>query len=93
LSDAAWRRFSGSSEAHHAAAVNGIGLVLTSPFLVADLLASAALGPLLPGYRARSGNQRAPTLPATSEGQGARVFDLLENRFAEQQFRLRPATS
>jgi DNA-binding transcriptional LysR family regulator len=29
----------------------GIGLILTSPFLVADLRASGALVPLLPDYR------------------------------------------
>jgi DNA-binding transcriptional LysR family regulator len=34
-----------------AAAAAGVGLVLTGPFLVADLLASGALVPLLPDYR------------------------------------------
>jgi DNA-binding transcriptional LysR family regulator len=42
---------SSSPETTRAAAVAGIGLVLTVPFLVADLLASGALAPLLPGYR------------------------------------------
>ena len=42
---------SSSPETTRAAAVAGIGLVLTAPFLVADLLASGALVPLLPGYR------------------------------------------
>jgi DNA-binding transcriptional LysR family regulator len=44
---------SSSYETTLAAAVAGIGLWLTVPFLVADLLASGALVPLLPGYRAQ----------------------------------------
>lgn len=35
-----------------AAAATGIGLVLTAPFLIVDLLASGALVLLLPNYRA-----------------------------------------
>jgi DNA-binding transcriptional LysR family regulator len=42
---------SNSPDTMRAAAVAGIGLVLTPPFMVADLLASGALAPLLPGYR------------------------------------------
>ena len=45
---------SSSSETKHYAAMAGIGLILTSPFLVADLLASGALVPLLPEYRRSS---------------------------------------
>jgi DNA-binding transcriptional LysR family regulator len=44
---------SSSYETMLAAAVAGIGLWRTVPFLVADLLASGALVPLLPGYRAQ----------------------------------------
>jgi DNA-binding transcriptional LysR family regulator len=40
-----------SPDTARAAAVAGIGLVLTAPFMVADLLESGALVPLLPGYR------------------------------------------
>jgi DNA-binding transcriptional LysR family regulator len=43
---------SSSPDTGRAAAVAGIGLVLTAPFMVADLLASGALVPLLlPSYR------------------------------------------
>ena len=42
---------SSSPDTGRAAAVAGIGLVLTAPFMVADLLESGALVPLLPGYR------------------------------------------
>jgi LysR substrate binding domain-containing protein len=44
---------SSSPETTRAAAVAGIGLMITAPFLIEDLLASGALVPLLPGYRAQ----------------------------------------
>ena len=64
----------------------GIGLILTSPFLVADLIASGALVPLLPDYRAPQIEINAFYPHRRHLSAKVRAFiDMLVNRFAEQQ--------
>jgi DNA-binding transcriptional LysR family regulator len=82
-----------SSETTHAAAVAGIGLILTSPFVVADLIASGALVPLLPDYRAQKLEINAFYPHRRHLSCKVRVFiDMLVDRFAEQQRWLRPVS-
>ncbi|HEX4614418.1 MAG TPA: LysR family transcriptional regulator [Stellaceae bacterium] len=77
---------SSSFETTHAAAMAGIGLILTSPFLVADLIASGALVPLLPGYRAQQLEINALYPHRRHLSAKVRAFiDMLVDRFAEQQ--------
>ena len=77
---------SGSHETTLAAAIAGIGLILTVPFLVADLIASGALVPLLPQYRAQQLEINAFYPHRRHLSAKVRAFiDLLVNRFAEQQ--------
>jgi DNA-binding transcriptional LysR family regulator len=79
---------SSSSETTHAAAMAGIGLILTSPFLVADLIASGALVPLLPEYRAQQLEINALYPHRRHLSCKVRAFiDMLVDRFAEQQRR------
>jgi DNA-binding transcriptional LysR family regulator len=80
-----------SSETTHAAAMAGIGLILTSPFVVADLIASGALVPLLPDYRAQPLEINALYPHRRHLSCKVRVFiDMLADRFTEQQRWLRP---
>jgi len=66
----------------------GIGLILTSPFLVADLIASGALVPLLPEYRAQQLEINALYPHRRHLSCKVRAFiDMLVDRFAEQQRR------
>jgi DNA-binding transcriptional LysR family regulator len=77
---------SSSSETTHYAAMAGIGLLLTSPFLVADLIASGALVPLLPHYRAQVLEINALYPHRRHLSCKVRVFiDMLVDRFAERQ--------
>jgi DNA-binding transcriptional LysR family regulator len=77
---------SSSSETTHAAAMAGIGLILTSPFVVADLIASGALVPLLPDYRAQQLEINAFYPHRRHLSCKVRAFiDMLVDRFAEQQ--------
>jgi DNA-binding transcriptional LysR family regulator len=77
----------------HAAAMAGIGLILTSPFLVADLIASGALVPLLPDYRGQQLEINAFYPHRRHLSCKVRAFiDMLVDRFAEQQRWLQPAT-
>jgi len=84
-------RISGSLISSHyettlAAALAGIGLILTSPFLVADLIASGALVPLLPDYRAQQIEINAFYPHRRHLSAKVRAFiDMLADRFAEQQ--------
>ena len=83
---------SSSYETTHAAVVAGIGLWLTSPFLVADQIASGALVPLLPGYRAQPLEINALYPHRRHLSAKVRTFiDMLVDRFTEQQRWLRPA--
>jgi DNA-binding transcriptional LysR family regulator len=76
---------SSSSETKHYAAMAGIGLILTSPFLVADLIASGALVPL-PHYRAQVLEINALYPHRRHLSCKVRVFiDMLVDRFAERQ--------
>jgi DNA-binding transcriptional LysR family regulator len=92
-------RISGSlissrSETTHAAAMAGIGLILTSPCLVADLIASGALVPLLPDYRMQELEINAFYPHRRHLSAKVRAFiDMLVDRFAEQQRCLRLATA
>jgi DNA-binding transcriptional LysR family regulator len=82
---------SSSYEATLAAAVAGIGLILTSSFLVAGLLASGALVPLLPDYRAQPLEINALYPHRRHLSCKVRAFiDMLVDRFAEQERWLRP---
>ncbi|WP_376706279.1 LysR family transcriptional regulator (plasmid) [Mesorhizobium sp. ISC25] len=73
-------------ETMRAAAASGIGLVLTVPFLIADLLASGALVPLLPDYRARGFDVKALYPHRRHLSAKVRVFiDMLVDRLAEQE--------
>ncbi|MER9237008.1 LysR family transcriptional regulator [Mesorhizobium sp. M0622] len=73
-------------ETMRAAAAAGIGLVLTVPYLMADLLASGALVPLLPHYRAQSFDIKALYPHRRHLSAKVRVFiDMLVGRFAEQE--------
>jgi DNA-binding transcriptional LysR family regulator len=84
---------SSSSETTHAAAMAGIGLILTSPFLVADLIASGALVPLLPEYRAQQLEINALYPHRRHLSCKVRAFiDMLVDRFAEQQRCLWPVS-
>jgi DNA-binding transcriptional LysR family regulator len=77
----------------HAAALAGIGLVMTVPLLIGDLLASGALVPPLPGYRTQE--LEIGALYPHRRHLSAKVcafVDMLVDRFAEQQRRFRPAT-
>jgi len=77
---------SSSPETTRAAAVAGIGLMITAPFLIEDLLASGALVPLLPGYRAQQCEINAFYPHRRHLAAKVRAFiDMLVDRFAEQQ--------
>ena len=84
-----------SPDTMRAAAVAGIGLVMTPPFLVADLLASGALVPLLlPGYRTPEFEINAFYPHRRHLSAKVRAFiDLLVDRFGEHDHRLRPGGS
>jgi len=87
------RLISSHYETTRDAAVAGIGLLLTAPFLVADLIASGALVPLLPDYRAQEVEINALYPHRRHLSCKVRVFiDMLVDRFAEQQRWFRPAT-
>jgi len=76
---------SNSPDTMRAAAVAGIGLVLTAPFMVADLLASGALVPLLAGYRTEDLEISAFYPHRRHLSAKVRAFiDLLVDRFGEQ---------
>ena len=76
---------SSSPDTMRAAAVAGIGLVLTPPFMVADLLASGALVPLLPGYQTEELEINAFYPHRRHLSAKVRAFiDLLVDRFGEQ---------
>ena len=80
------RLISSHYETTRDAAVAGIGLLLTAPFLVADLIASGALVPLLPDYRAQEVEINALYPHRRHLSCKVRVFiDMLVDRFAEQQ--------
>jgi DNA-binding transcriptional LysR family regulator len=82
---------SSSPDTMRAAAVAGIGLWLTAPFLVADLLASGALVPLLPGYRTQDVEINALYPHRRHLSAKVRAFiDMLVDRFAEHQRWFRP---
>ena len=80
-----------SPDTMRAAAVAGIGLVMTPPFLVADLLASGALVPLLlPGYRTQEFEINAFYAHRRYLSAKVRAFiDLLVDRFGEHKHQLR----
>ena len=74
-----------------AAAVAGIGLVMTAPFPLADLLTSGALVPLLPGYRTQDVEINALYPHRRHLSAKIRAFiDMLVERFAEHQRWFRP---
>jgi DNA-binding transcriptional LysR family regulator len=76
-----------------AAAVAGIGLVMTAPFLIRDLLASGALVPLLPGCRTQEVEINALYPHRRHLTAKVRAFiDMQVGRFAAQQRWLRPVT-
>jgi DNA-binding transcriptional LysR family regulator len=80
------RLISSDYETTRVAAVAGIGLLLTAPFLVADLIASGALVPLLPDYRAQQFEINAFYPHRRHLSAKVRAFiDMLVNRFAGQQ--------
>ena len=75
-----------SIETMLAAAAAGVGLVLTSRFLVANLQASGALVPLLPDYRAQGIEINAFYPHRRHLSSKVRVFiDMLVDRFGEQE--------
>ena len=79
------RLISSHYETTREAALTGIGLLLTAPFLVADLIASGALVPLLPDYRAQQFEINAFYPHRRHLSAKVRAFiDLLVNRFAER---------
>jgi DNA-binding transcriptional LysR family regulator len=79
-----------SPDTARAAAVAGIGLVLTAPFVVADLLESGALVPLLPGYRKPELEINAFYPHRRHLSAKVRAFiDLLVDRFGEHQHSLK----
>ena len=81
---------SSSPDTGRAAAVAGIGLVLTAPFMVADLLESGALVPLLPGYRTQELEINAFYPHRRHLSAKVRAFtDLLVDRFPEHQHSLK----
>lgn len=74
-----------SPDTMRAAALAGIGLMLTAPFMVADLLASGALVPLLPSYRTQEFEINAFYPHRRHLSAKVRAFiDLLVDRFGEQ---------
>ncbi len=80
-----------STETINAAAAAGVGLVLTGPFLVADLLASGALVPLLPDYRVQGIEINAFYPHRRHLSAKVRVFvDMLVDWFTEQERCLGP---
>jgi DNA-binding transcriptional LysR family regulator len=82
-----------SSEIMRAAAEAGIGLVLAPPFMVADLLASGALVPLLPEYQAPGFEINAFDPHRRHLSAKVRTFiDMLVGQFAQEERYLRPAT-
>jgi DNA-binding transcriptional LysR family regulator len=81
-----------SPDTMRAAAVAGIGLVMTPPFLVADLLASGALMQLLPGYRTQELEINAFYPHRRHLSAKVRAFiDMLVTWFVEHEQRLRPS--
>ena len=83
-----------SPDTMRAAVVAGIGLVMTPPFLVADLLASGALMRLLPGYRTRELEINAFYPHRRHLSAKVRAFiDMLATWFVEHEKRLRPSGS
>ena len=85
---------SGSPDTGRAAAVAGIGLVLTAPFMVADLLESGALVPLLPGYRTQEFEINAFYPHRRHLSAKVRAFiDMLVTWFVEHEHRPRPGGS
>jgi DNA-binding transcriptional LysR family regulator len=80
-----------SIETMLAAAAAGVGLVLTGPFLVADLLASGALVPLLPDYLVQGIEINAFYPHRRHLSSKVRVFiDMLVDWFAEQERTFEP---
>jgi DNA-binding transcriptional LysR family regulator len=85
---------SSSPDTGRAAAVAGIGLVLTAPFMVADLLESGALVPLLPGYRTQELEINALYPHRRHLSAKVRAFiDMLVTWFVEHEHRPRPGGS
>ena len=85
---------SSSPDTGRAAAVAGIGLVLTAPFMVADLLESGALVPLLPGYRTQELEINAFYPHRRHLSAKVRAFiDMLVTWFVEHERRPRPGGS
>ena len=84
-----------SPDTMRAAAVAGIGLVLTAPYIVAGLLASGALVPLLlPGYRTQELEINAFYPHRRHLSAKVRAFiDMLVTWFVEHEHRLRPSGS
>jgi DNA-binding transcriptional LysR family regulator len=75
-----------STETRRAAAVAGVGLMRTGPFLIADLLASGALVPVLPDYRVESFEINAFYPSRRHLSAKVRVLiDMLVDRFGEQE--------
>jgi DNA-binding transcriptional LysR family regulator len=88
------RLISSSPDTGRAAAVAGVGLVMTAPFMVADLLESGALVPLLPGYRTQE-LEINPFYPHRRHlSAKVRAFiDMLVTWFVEHEHRPRPGGS
>lgn len=85
---------SSSPDTGRAAAVAGIGLVLTAPFMVADLLESGALVPLLPSYRTQEFEINAFYPHRRHLSAKVRAFiDMLVTWFVEHEHRPRPGGS
>ena len=83
-----------SPEIMRAAAEAGIGLLLAPPFMVADLLASGALVPLLPKYQAPDYEISAFYPHRRHLSAKVRTFiDMLVGQFAQDGRYLRPATA
>jgi DNA-binding transcriptional LysR family regulator len=75
-----------STDAMRAAVAAGVGLLLTDPFLIADLLASGALVPVLPDYRVQGFEINAFYPSRRHLSAKVRVFiDMLVDRFGEQE--------
>ena len=82
-----------SYEATRAAAIAGVGLWLTSPFVISDLLASGALVPLLLDYRVPEREIVALYPHRRHMTAKVRAFlDMLVDWFATEQRRLGPAS-
>ncbi len=85
---------SSSPDTGRAAAVAGIGLVLTAPFMVADLLESGALVPVLPSYRTQEFEINAFYPHRRHLSAKVRAFiDMLVTWFVEHEHRPRPGGS